>query len=378
MTTGSRGSPSTPAFTPGLSGTWRWRDWSGDDGKFNGSQLRWNDYVCEQDDYTIADCRVQFRCNLPGGGTDTRVASGTHYRRYMSLPLLSGDINKALSKIAEKSKNHSFNLAVNTAQLGKTSQMVVGTLGKLGRSMLALKRGDFSTAARQLGAKPRTSRLTTKDVSGRWLELQYGWLPLLGDCYEAAKAYENITKGPRSYRSTSSAYREGTFNYSASPGTESCTQQFFRSHRYIYEGTEQMSSARQLGLTDPLSVLWEVIPYSFVVDWFIPIGDYLSNINQIPYLTGRWLVCNVIGTKGSPVWNWIGGPATYPFCGYHGSSHRYQSLTIKPSFKRRAGYYSRTPLGSPPSVPLPTFNTSGAIHGRRVWNAISLAHQRFR
>jgi hypothetical protein len=31
-----------------------------------------------------------------------------------------------------------------------------------------------------------------------------------------------------------------------------------------------------LGLLNPLSLAWELLPYSFVIDWFLPIGDYLA------------------------------------------------------------------------------------------------------
>jgi hypothetical protein len=36
----------------------------------------------------------------------------------------------------------------------------------------------------------------------------------------------------------------------------------------------------------------------------------------------------------------------------------------------------RTVSNSHPSVPLPTFSAKGAVHGKRVWNSIALAHQR--
>ena len=31
-----------------------------------------------------------------------------------------------------------------------------------------------------------------------------------------------------------------------------------------------------LSLDNPAVLAWEALPYSFVVDWFIPIGDYLN------------------------------------------------------------------------------------------------------
>ena len=37
----------------------------------------------------------------------------------------------------------------------------------------------------------------------------------------------------------------------------------------------------QLGLTNPLLVAWDIIPFSFVVDWFIPVSTYLKRYNDM-------------------------------------------------------------------------------------------------
>lgn len=35
-----------------------------------------------------------------------------------------------------------------------------------------------------------------------------------------------------------------------------------------------------MGLTNPLEVTWELLPFSFVADWFLPIGDYVSILDS--------------------------------------------------------------------------------------------------
>jgi hypothetical protein len=286
-----------------------------------------------------------------------------------------------LSKIVERVKGHSFHAGVAAAEGKRTIDMCVTNLGKLGRSMLALRRGDFSTALRQLGASSRkNSKLKASDISGRWLEMQYGWLPLLSDCYQASKALEAVSKGPLTNRFTALAMRGVNHNYGGFGVTNgTVSQNFARSFRYIYEQAEEMSIPRQLGLLDPIGVAWELIPFSFVVDWFIPIGTYLSNLNQIPHMTGRWMVTNKFGTTDNV--SYIpGDPSSYPPCGYHGYTHKYDLVTVHPSVSREAGYYWRHPLGgSYPSTPYPKMNTfNQAFSPRRLFNAISLAHQRFR
>lgn len=46
-----------------------------------------------------------------------------------------------------------------------------------------------------------------------------------------------------------------------------------------------MASAQSLGLLDPLTLAWELIPFSFVVDWFLPVGTYLSQLTALNGLT---------------------------------------------------------------------------------------------
>jgi hypothetical protein len=40
-----------------------------------------------------------------------------------------------------------------------------------------------------------------------------------------------------------------------------------------------LAFAAQTGFTNPINLAWEVLPYSFVVDWFLPIGPYLETLS---------------------------------------------------------------------------------------------------
>lgn len=369
------------SYPSSLSGSARLRKWQGDDGKYETSygatRKKWNYYGLETAEQHMSFAAYQFRCILPGGGTDTTfVVDGNAYRPNSNSQYPSDsemDLNRAISKVVAGVKGHSFNLAVSLAESGELARTVEFNLGQFGRAVLALKHGDFATAARTLGVRKRSTRLKVSDISGRWLELQYGWLPSLSDAYNAAKAFEAISKGPRTARfHGSTAVVRQKYNYSPTYGY--ATRDHTRQMIYSFELFEEMDFNRQLGLLDPLSVAWELIPYSFVVDWFVPIGTYLSNLNQIPSMKGRWSVSNVLRASGPIDYEWTG---PYPYCGYHHSTHRYQVLVKKPSCTGEWAWYSRNP-GQSLHVPSPSFKLGGAVHGTRVWNAIALAFQRFR
>jgi len=269
-----------------------------------------------------------------------------------------------MSKLIERVKSHDFNLAVNVAQGRQLVDMVALNLRKLGRSMIALKRGRFDIAARELtGASPKkNSRLHVTDISGRWLELQYGWLPTLSDTFEAAKAFEAISSGPR--KRTFSAAKKRSTTLGADNGVVRWWWSDLGNYRIKFELAEEMSAERQLGLLDPLSVAWEVTPYSFVVDWFIPIGQYLSVLAQIPFMKGRFLITERRSRTG-PTIQW--SPSPEPFVVGHVSLP--SDYGIFKDIVRT--FHDELP------VPLPNFVDGLSGSPKRIANAIALAHQAF-
>jgi hypothetical protein len=42
-----------------------------------------------------------------------------------------------------------------------------------------------------------------------------------------------------------------------------------------------MKQVSQFGITNPLLLAWELIPYSFVVDWLFPVGRFLSSLDAL-------------------------------------------------------------------------------------------------
>jgi hypothetical protein len=383
VTTGNIGSfPPSPLVLGDISHV---KYWTGTNGKYEtingGERQKWNNYsmdviasTCSQPYFKL---KKEFIPNpsSPGGTVFEDVPVGWNngflaFDNDQFYTPKGQPLGEALDKLISKVKGHDFNLGVETGQAKQTVGLLAGNLSKLGLAALALKRGDFSTAARHLGTSPRGTRLKVSDISGRWLELQYGWLPLLSSSFEAATAFAEISNGPRSHIFEVRRRRQISIDLSTAPGTYKLKFSGYLRTALQYEMYEEMSIQRQLGLYDPLSIAWELTPWSFVVDWFVPFGTYLSSLNQIPHLKGRYLVTDTIKCDKSQC------KATYVGTNFGGSNWRGTVLQV-PSFQWGYTKTRRVYQESPPQVPFPKFKF-GLNSPKRFWNAVSLAHQRFK
>jgi hypothetical protein len=50
---------------------------------------------------------------------------------------------------------------------------------------------------------------------------------------------------------------------------------------------DAVRSLVELGITNPVNLAWELIPYSFAVDWFLPVGAWLQTLDAAKGLQFR-------------------------------------------------------------------------------------------
>jgi len=256
------------------------------------------------------------------------------------------------------------------AQGKQTVDQTISTIGALSSSLVALKKRQFGRALSLVGLAPGQRRISSLrrrvdsgDISGAWLAMQYGWLPFVSDVFEAWKAYEELTAPPKSLSFVVTAKNSISWNGSAEPTNYTCNNRRVDSVRLKYTLTEELSAPRSLGLLDPASVAWELTPWSFVIDWFVPVGEYLEVLNVVPQLRGRWVRTEKTVTYESLGEILLDAYKICPFGTYLGLSK-----TI-----------NRTVGSSSLQVPLPSVKTlDKALSPTRIYNALALAHQRLR
>lgn len=182
------------------------------------------------------------------------------------------------------------NLIVDLAESSSTLRMLKGTI----RFRRVL--GDFFkelVIPRSLrGASSGQRRLDY--ITSKWLEYRYGWSPLVNSIYDAFDQLHrdietNIltVTGRSSLRRSGSVFEGVSFNpstYVASPaiGTRSVVWNYSKSHRCEFSIKFKPSGAQLSDWTslNPAAIAWELLPLSFVADWFITMGQYLDLVEN--------------------------------------------------------------------------------------------------
>jgi len=251
-------------------------------------------------------------------------------------------------KLLQEVKDQKVNMAQTMAEYGQAQEMFVKNTKVIVKVLRGLRKGDIPGVFDALGL-PRKKLSGT--ISDRWLELQYGWKPLLQDLYGICEEVKRHAEVPRfrkiktRMRSTTDVLREGGYIPGSSHPTTAHDTYTVVSKVVCYLRMTSHTSTR-LGFTNPVNLAWELLPYSFVIDWLIPIGDWLNAMDAAVGLEDCY---GTVSHKAKII-------STTSLGGYY--------------FRT---WYARDTFSGLPSNPLPSYSPSVGVG--RIANAIALLTQ---
>jgi hypothetical protein len=303
----------------------------------------------------------------------------------------SGIYNKLLEKIRRKAYGSGFNPAVFAAEGREATRMIGDGAIRIRRAVQSLLTLDARGLFRNLSGvstkqaqealdyyvrfgkrvgRTLSGKEATKAFSAVWLELSYGWLPLLGDVEDGAKylGFASVSTDPGPHNRISvheeyerqyqpfPAFSSGVgFSYEKIVDKCACTITIYR---------PRISPVYVPSIWTVATVAWERLPWSFVFDWFVPIGGYLEAMRTADDIKGTVVTSFKVERSGLGIKSAPG----YVFLGHWKETRRYERMS-----------FSRTVTQDlvKPKFPVIVDSLGEAISSwKRAANGVSLMAQR--
>lgn len=198
---------------------------------------------------------------------------------------------KILEKLSSKWRQTDLNIGMYFSPEGRESITMIGeSMVRLSNSARQLRRGDFGGFLRALNSLPRGARRDSYrafeqgDLSASFLAAHLGWEPLLKDAFSFS---ENVKPLESTTTLKSSAAGRWDIGFGSNPYPEVSTIEKEVKVRRTIEIVPKRPPTWQerFGLANPFQIAWELVPLSFVADYFLPIGRTIENMG---FISGLW------------------------------------------------------------------------------------------
>jgi hypothetical protein len=203
----------------------------------------------------------------------------------LNCPSIPDLRNKVVGRVLDKVRDVDIDLGVTLGEYRETAAFVSSAMEKTAGFIRQLRRGNVSGALAAITGKRNPRLKDVADVAANTqLAVSYGLVPLIHDVYGACKALDKRNPpelevlrkqsgdvvGVDCQKLSSNSYWKYK-NHVKGEIRAKCVV-FYVVDNPLYRKIDAF------GLFNPLNIAWELVPLSFVVDWFIPVGNYLSSI----------------------------------------------------------------------------------------------------
>lgn len=180
---------------------------------------------------------------------------------------------QALLKLGDRK----MNLGEAILEARSSYSTAIGLTTKIVKIMRYARRGQWNRIRSNLGLKGNHTYVS-KRFADNWLEYSYGILPLLNDATDAWSLYqEGLSRKPLMVSVERNISRSHLTTHD--DATLICTVSSRRTTRcklYARLSHDFVDNVQRLGLINPVELAWVSVPFSFMVDWILPIGSVLE------------------------------------------------------------------------------------------------------
>jgi hypothetical protein len=192
---------------------------------------------------------------------------------------------KAYGDYTDAVKGEVTQLMTDFMERASAVDMIHGRTRQLLSFANNLRKGQVFKALRGLGTPAPAARkaerhVVSRSLANQWLELHFGWVPLVQDIYAAIDILQSQSNAKSAVakrgQGDSRHLVQGSTSWPIFVETNVETYVGIRLASQIWIENPNLYRANQLGLTNPASWLFESVPFSFVLDWFTNASQFLT------------------------------------------------------------------------------------------------------
>lgn len=193
---------------------------------------------------------------------------------------LRGNVDASLRT---KISNKSVSIAESIGEYQETLGLLHGAVNIV-KDFWQLRKGHIPPRWAALTRKGLTRKWTFRDVSAAWIGNQFAVQPVIALMNDSLEQFRkpNVGMVEIPFKSTRKVRNDSIKWISSGYADKVCVVQsseLIYSHQLIIEYDSTIPS---FSLGNPLEWVWAAIPFSFVLDWFLGVGNYFSQLNSLP------------------------------------------------------------------------------------------------
>lgn len=211
----------------------------------------------------------------PPQGSSGFTPSGANVTNLPTFPVSLEQ--RARSRFYSRMKQGSAALGMTFATMGQTRDMIKSKSDAMTQHTIEISR-DIESARRRGKLVKRNTGL-----ANAWLEYFYGWNPFFQDIHDGLQVVSSLTpeaswvtgRGFTPVKSSDDRTSGGTRTITTFTGNQYCAY-----NARVQVTNPNLWMLNRLGLINPGTIFWDLVPWSFVVNMFVNANSLINSVSD--------------------------------------------------------------------------------------------------